>query len=156
MKDSILIQSSAIILERDLKKVIQEISQYKDERSLWATGGEINNSSGNLALHIAGAVHHFIGSVLGNNGYVRNREREFSDKNIEISVIINQLSKATEVVKEVLNKLTVEDIEREFPEKLGGNSMTIGFFLIHLISHINYHLGQINYNRRILIHQEKL
>ena len=152
MKDSILIKSSAIILERDLKKVIHEINQYEDEKSLWTIRGEIKNSSGNLALHIAGAVHHFIGSVLGNNGYIRNREREFSDKNIETSVIINQLNKAIEILKEVLNKMTDEDIEREFPEKPGGNTMTVGFFLIHFISHINYHLGQINYNRRI---QEK-
>jgi uncharacterized damage-inducible protein DinB len=154
MKDSILIKSSGIILERDLKKVIHEINQYKDDKSLWSTYGEINNSSGNLALHIAGAVHHFIGSVLGKNGYIRNREREFNDKNIEKAVIIDQLNKAIEVVIEMLGKLTDEDIEKEFPEKPGGNSMTIGFFLIHFISHINYHLGQINYNRRILFPEE--
>lgn len=150
MSTSMISSSTSLILERDLKKVTQEINAYNTEEKLWIVEGNINNSSGNLALHIAGAVHHFVGAVLGRNGYIRTRDREFSDKHIPKDEIIDQISKAIEVVKQVLEQLTEEDMEKDFPERIGGNTLSTGFFLIHLVSHINYHLGQINYHRRLL------
>jgi uncharacterized damage-inducible protein DinB len=149
MKNSILISSVKTILERDLNKAIQEINAYHQDETLWEVKGEIKNSSGNLAIHIAGAIHHFIGKVLGENGYIRDRDREFSDKNLSVSEIIARLTQAIEVVKDVLESLKEEDLDKEFPEKIGGNTLSVGFFLIHLVSHVNYHLGQINYNRRL-------
>lgn len=150
MNTSKLSLSVATIFERDLKKVIHELNQVQEEKSLWILDGSINNTAGNLALHIAGAVNHFIGAVLGKNGYIRNRAREFEEKNVPKDDIISKLNQAVNVVIEVMPRLTEADMEKEFPEKIGGNTFTIGFFLVHLVSHINYHLGQINYHRRIL------
>lgn len=138
------------ILERDLNKVINEIQLFENDKKVWVIAGSINNSAGNLALHIAGAVNHFIGKVLGNNNYVRTREKEFSEKNLPKELVIMNLKQAIETAKKVLPLISEQDMRNEFPEKLGGVTMTIEFFLIHLISHINYHLGQVNYHRRVL------
>lgn len=138
------------ILERDLNKVINEIQLFENDKKMWMIAGSINNSAGNLALHIAGAVSHFIGKVLGNNDYVRTRDKEFSEKNLPKELVIMNLKQAIETVKKVLPLISEQDMRNEFPEKLGGVTMTIEFFLIHLISHINYHLGQVNYHRRLL------
>lgn len=138
------------ILERDLNKVINEIQLFENDKKMWVIAGSINNSAGNLALHIAGAVNHFIGKVLGNNNYVRTREKEFSEKNLPKELVIMNLKQAIETAKKVLPLISEQDMRNEFPEKLGGVTMTIEFFLIHLISHINYHLGQVNYHRRVL------
>lgn len=140
----------AQILERDLNKVITELHKFQTEENIWLLEGKINNTAGNLALHIAGAIEHFIGAVLGNNGYIREREKEFSEKHVPRSEIISSISRAIETVKTVIPKLTDEDWQKDFPEKIGAQTFKTGFFLIHLISHINYHLGQINYHRRLL------
>lgn len=138
------------ILERDLGKVITELNAFQREQNIWALGGKINNTSGNLALHISGAVNHFIGAVLGNNGYQRNREKEFSDKNIPRDEVISKIHEAIATVRSVLPSIDEAEMDKEFPEKIGGQTLSKGFFLTHLISHINYHLGQINYHRRLM------
>ena len=138
------------ILERDLAKVIAELNAFQQEQNMWKLQGTINNSAGNLALHISGAVSHFIGAVLGNNGYQRNREKEFSDKNTPRDEVILKIYEAIASIKAVLPYIEEDEMQKEFPEKIGGQTLSIGFFLTHLISHINYHLGQINYHRRIV------
>lgn len=150
MEPAILASSVSNILERDLYKVISEIQAFHKEDNLWRLEGQIKNTAGNLSLHIAGVVNHFIGAVLGKNGYIRDREKEFNEKQVPKEDLIDNINEAIAAVKEVLPKLKEADMENEFPEKFSGKTFTIGFFLIYLVSHINYHLGQINYHRRII------
>lgn len=103
-----------------------------------------------MCLHICGNLKHFIGEILGKTGYVRNRDSEFSDKNISKEKLIENIDETISVVKNTLEKMTEKDFEKNYPENVIMNEMTTGFFLIHLHSHLNYHLGQINYHRRLL------
>lgn len=150
MEKQSIVSSISDILIRDLRKTIDEVSAYQNHDILWIKEGSINNSAGNLALHIAGAVHHFIGAVLGSNGFVRDRDKEFSATSTTTEEIILQLNNAKKIVQEVLHSTDDEDLFKEFPAKIMGNTMRTDYFLIHLVSHVNYHLGQINYHRRIL------
>jgi uncharacterized damage-inducible protein DinB len=150
MEKSLITQSVAKILDRDLNKVIQELESYQQEGNLWHLAGMINNTGGNLALHISGAINHFIGAVLGKNGYVRKRDEEFSQKNTSRVEVVRQVKLAIHTLHQVLPGVSNAELEKEFPETLGGVTMTTGHFLIHLVSHISYHLGQINYHRRLL------
>ena len=72
------------LFQRDLEKLKTEISSYKDEKKIWVISGEVKNSAGNLCLHLCGNLQHFIGAVLGNSGYVRNRDAEFTRKNVPV------------------------------------------------------------------------
>ena len=145
-----LISELSEIFDRDLNKLKNEISYYKDEKNLWHVEESISNSAGNLCLHILGNLNYFIGSVLGNTGYMRHRESEFSVKNISREKLISDLDKAIEMLKQTIGKLTLEDLEKIYPINVFQKEMATRFFLIHLIAHLNYHLGQINYHRRLL------
>ena len=138
------------IFDRDLNKLIAEINLYKDEGSLWITKEGISNSAGNLCLHLMGNLNHFIGAILGNNGYIREREKEFSLKNIPRKDLIQSIENTNMVVKESLSKLTAADFEKFFPLEVFGKPLTTGFMLLHLTTHLTYHSGQINYHRRLL------
>ncbi|KAA0129891.1 DinB family protein [Chryseobacterium sp. SN22] len=138
---------------RDLTKLRTEIEAYQNEETIWKTDKNISNSAGNLALHLVGNLSHFVGAVLGNSGYVRNRDLEFSLKNIPRTELIQQIEKTTETVTITLENLSAEDLEKEFPGEPLGFTMTTGYFLIHLFGHLGYHLGQINYHRRMLDEQ---
>lgn len=143
-------ESLVEIFERDLNKLRDEINSYENDESLWNVSGEISNSGGNLCLHLIGNINHFIGAVLGKNGYSRNRDSEFSSKNVSREDLIKNIEGTIEIVKNSLNKLSNEDFEKDFPvEKHGANAKT-DFMLLHLLTHFNYHLGQINYHRRLL------
>lgn len=138
------------IFERDLNKLKDEISFYKDEKSLWINKNEISNSAGNLCLHLLGNLNHFIGTALGKTGYVRNRENEFAAKNISREELVIEIEKTILVVTKTLNNLSSEDFEKDFPVQKHGEIVKTDFMLLHLLTHFNYHLGQINYHRRLI------
>ncbi len=135
---------------RDLNKLKEEISAFRNEKDLWHTQGDVKNSPGNLALHLTGNLKHFIGAQLGNTAYVRNRDKEFSDKNIPREEIITGIDEAMEVVNTVLSNLTDEDLQKEYPILFLGKQYSTVEILFILYGHLNYHLGQINYQRRLL------
>ena len=138
------------IFNRDLDKLISQLQWFENEEELWILKKDISNSPGNLYLHIAGNLQHFIGSVLGNTEYIRDREYEFSAKNIPKKELIQQLEETKLVVTQTLKLLGDNRLKEDYPINVFKEVSSVGFFLIHLSTHLNYHLGQINYFRRLL------
>lgn len=140
----------AQIFERDLNKLKEEISLYADESTMWQVADGISNSAGNLCLHLLGNLNHFIGATLGKTGYVRNREAEFTQKNIGRTELLRQIDETKAVVVNTIKSLSAEDIQTLFPIEIMGKQSSVGYILIHLATHLSYHLGQINYHRRLI------
>lgn len=138
------------IFERDLEKLKEEILQYKNVNNLWVVEKEISNSAGNLCLHLIGNLHHFIGAILGETGYIRKREEEFVSKGIPLYDLIKQIDQTKAVVHQTLSALEENDLLGNFPIEKHGQVVTMQFMLLHLLTHFNYHLGQINYHRRLI------
>jgi hypothetical protein len=145
-----LIKVLSELYERDLLKLKQEIEQYSDEADLWKTSDGISNSAGNLSLHLIGNLQHFFGATLGDTGYVRDRDGEFANKNISREQILTDIDTTRNVVRSTLAKLTESDLAKNYPLEVSGQTVTTEYFIVHLASHFNYHLGQINYHRRML------
>lgn len=137
------------LFRRDLEKLKLEISQYQHEQNLWKTDGNITNSAGNLCLHLVGNLNHFIGTILGGTSYVRQRDREFSDKNVPRQELIRIVEETITTVEQSLSKASGQ-LQEPYPVEVFGYPMTTEYFLIHLAMHLDYHLGQINYHRRLL------
>ena len=135
---------------RDLNKLKEEIQLYKNENDLWKVESEIQNSAGTLALHLIGNLKHFIGAQIGFTGYVRNRDREFSDRNISREKLVFEVEEAISIVKTVLPTIKDEDFSKEFPVEMYGAKRNTGYIILSLSTHFCYHLGQINYHRRLL------
>lgn len=135
---------------RDLNKLKQELLLYKDEASLWKIDHDIKNSGGNLCLHIIGNLKTFIGDGLGKSGYIRDRAFEFAGKNVERALLTQQIDETIEAVNIGLSTLNDAQLTEDFPIQIWETKTQMGFTLIHLHSHLTYHLGQLNYHRRIL------
>ncbi len=147
---NIFINSIIKIIERDLTVLEKEISLYPNESSLWMTKGEIKNSAGNLCLHLCGNLQHYIGAILGNTNYIRNRENEFNAKGINKQGLIAEILQTKNAVVATLASVSPESLDQPYPEEVFKVPMTTTYFLIHLTAHLGYHLGQINYHRRLL------
>jgi uncharacterized damage-inducible protein DinB len=145
-----MIQSLKSLYNRDLNKLKVEIESYVNEQSIWKTDQNISNSAGNLCLHLVGNLNTYIGSELGKTGYIRHRDLEFSLKNIPRTELIEKVESTIKMIDSTFDKLSGNDLDKEYPTEALGYKMTTGYFLIHLLSHLNYHLGQINYHRRLL------
>ncbi len=143
------------IFDRDIKKLIKEMRLFKNESDLWETRGKISNSPGNLACHIVGNLNHFIGHALGKTDYKRDRPLEFSIKNVPVDQIVKGLEAANAMVKDVLSNLDDETLNGIFPLKVfSDKDLPTMLFLVHLTTHLSYHLGQVNYYRRGIVEEK--
>jgi hypothetical protein len=140
----------ADLYERDISKLVEEISQYKNEENLWKTHGSVRNSTGNLALHIIGGLNHFIGTILLHTGYVRDRDQEFTKKGVTRSMLTAQLEELIPMVRHAVSQLTPGQMESPYPKFFDKENATNSYVLTQLLLHLNYHLGQVNYLRRVL------
>jgi hypothetical protein len=138
------------LYKRDIRKLIEEINSFQTEENLWKTHGSIKNSSGNLALHIIGGLNYLIGATLFNTGYIRDRDREFTDKGIDRNLIIKQLEELIPMIEETLNQLGSDKMYAAYPRFFDKEGATNSYVLTQLLLHLNYHLGQVNYLRRAL------
>lgn len=138
------------LFQRDLNKIIEEINMYKEESNLWKVEGAITNSAGRLCIHLIGNLNHFIGAVLGNSGYIRQRDLEFSIKDVPKLELIAQIKNTIVVIENTLKSLTASDLQSAYKLQVFNEVMTTEYFLVHLNTHLSYHLGQINYHRRII------
>ncbi len=138
------------IFDRDLNKLKIEISSYENESSLWLIKKDIKNSGGNICLHLIGNLKQFIGNILGKFDYIRDRDFEFGKKDIPKKDLVHEIEETKEIVLTSLRNLDESDFGKIFPINVFNKEMTTGFFLINLVAHLNYHLGQINYHRRII------
>jgi uncharacterized damage-inducible protein DinB len=145
-----LIQTLKALFERDLKKLKQEIELYQDEKKIWIIDKNIANSAGNLCLHLIGNLNAFIGAELGKTGYIRNRELEFSQKDVPRIELVKKIEDTVIVVDNALDNINSEELNEEYPILVFKEKMTTEYFLVHLAGHLSYHLGQVNYHRRLL------
>ena len=150
MKIIMLLDVLKKVFKRDLNKLKTEIKLYSNETNLWLIDKSITNSAGNLCLHLVGNLNAYIGAELGQSGYIRQRDLEFSLKDVPRTKLLNQIDKTISMVEKVLSELATNDLEKEYPLIVFKEPMTTEYFLVHLTTHFSYHLGQINYHRRLL------
>jgi hypothetical protein len=136
------------VLQKDIEAVRNEMRAYSREEDLWVCPPGITNSGGTLVLHITGNLRHFIGAVLGGIAYARDREAEFTDLHIPLVDLETRIDFAAKAVAEVLDGMNADRLTQEYPLDIDGARMPTGMFLLRLVSHLAYHLGQINYHRR--------
>jgi hypothetical protein len=138
------------IYTRDLDKLKAEINLYPSESSMWHVIDGTTNSGGNLCLHLIGNINTFIGKDLGDTAYVRDRPLEFSAKDVPRKELLAKIDATIAVVSTTLDGLADKDLTIDFPYIVFENKTSIEFMLIHLCAHLSYHLGQINYHRRMV------
>ena len=145
-----LIENLTSLFSRDLDRLKAEIELYKVEENIWKVEEQIQNSAGNLCLHLVGNLNTYIGKELGGTVYVRNREAEFSLKNISRTELIQQIDNTIGVVSATLHAINGKNLENDYPLLVFETKVSTQYFLAHLAMHLSYHLGQVNYHRRLL------
>ncbi len=138
------------LYDRDLKNLKREIESYRSDSQIWKVSEGINNSGGNIFLHLMGNLNTFFGAVYGNTGYIRDRPSEFSSKDIPREKLLQMLDEIHPIVLSVLEKFPIEKLTDIYPIKIFEEEKTNGYIFIHLETHLAYHLGQVNYHRRLL------
>ena len=148
-----LVAAVAAILDRDLQALAREVAAYPDELTLWHTPPGITNSGGTLAVHLAGNIRHYFGARLGGTGYVRDRPAEFAARDVPRATILAQIEEARAALRAAAARVTEEQLGEDYPEVIAGVRVATEEFLVHLVAHFGYHLGQVDYHRRVVTRQ---
>ena len=88
---------------------------------------------------------------MGKSDYKRERHTEFNSINVPREEIVHGLELALNDVVSSLENMDEAELEKIFPINVLGYEMTTAYFISHLYGHLNYHLGQINYHRRLMV-----
>ena len=139
----------AALYSRDLARLVQELEAFPDSSALWQTAPGVTNAAGTLALHLEGNLREYVGRQLGHLEYTRDRPLEFSQRGVEKVDLIARIESVRALIPRVIEGLPEEALAATYPEQVLGVPMSTRQFLIHLAGHLNYHLGQINYLRRM-------
>lgn len=140
----------AALFKRDLSRLIQELEAFDSDSQLWEKTEGVSNSAGNLALHLEGNLREYVGRQLGSISYQRQREQEFSASDVSRTELVRRLGEVRDTVAPVIANLSDQRLKEPFPEQVTGREWTIQQFIFHLLAHLNYHLGQVDYLRRFL------
>ena len=136
----------ASFYERDIRKLVEEVNMFGNEADLWRTRGTVKNSAGNLVLHIIGGLNHLIGATLAQSGYIRDRDSEFTSKNVERKALVAGLEELIPMINHTLIQVDPDD---DYPIFFDDAKRSNSYVLTQLLLHLNYHLGQVNYLRRM-------
>lgn len=140
---------------RELAALRREIEAYPGEDLIWSLPSGAPNSAGTLALHLAGNLQHYVGALLGDTGYVRDREAEFASRDVSRRDLLRQIDAAERAVRSVLPSLPEDALEDPFPEPMRGVTVSTRQALLQVATHLAYHLGQVDYHRRLLTEDGK-
>jgi uncharacterized damage-inducible protein DinB len=138
------------IMIRELRGMKNELLAYQDEGDIRRSVPGLPNTAGTIALHVAGNLQHFVGAQLGKSGYVRDRDAEFGRREVSVAEIVDELDKTIAALDATFARLEEKAMDRPFPQEIAGVRPTVGEFLVHLVAHLAYHLGQIDYHRRCI------
>jgi uncharacterized damage-inducible protein DinB len=140
----------AAVINRELKTIERELNAYQNDEQVWALPAGLPNSGGTLALHAAGNLRHFIGTVLGGGSYVRDRDAEFSRRGVSRAELIDELQQAERAVLDTLMSIDPVKLSEPFPIPVANRRLNTGEFLTHLATHLAYHAGQLDFHRRVV------
>ena len=138
------------LLVRDLEALGRELELFPADAGVWQTLPGTTNSAGTLVLHVCGGLRHFVGAVLGQTGYVRDRDAEFSQRGLPRAALLAEIGRTADVIRQVVPGLPPEVLEAPYPLPINGITLSTRRFLIHLATHAAFHLGQAGYLRRAL------
>ena len=138
------------LLVRELEGFRREIALFPDDESIWRVTPGVTNSAANLALHVAGNLQHFVGTCLAGGAYVRHRDAEFSTRGATRAEVDRQLQAAVDAVATGLDGLDDASLQRPMSGAPNRMVARTDMFLLHLVAHTAFHLGQAGYIRRVV------
>lgn len=137
------------LYRREIEKLRNEILSFEADEQLWKHY-EGNTSAGNLCLYITGNLQHYIGSLIGDSGYIRNKEAEMKAKNLSRERLIEEIDNTRDVVINTLEEVSKTDLQKIFQTTEFEEPVTTEYYLIHLLRTVSFCLGQIRFHHQLV------
>ena len=114
----------------------------------WIPGRDMNSIAVLLA-HITGSERYWIGDIAVQESSNRNRDAEFRVHGVEVDAFRKRLADNLEYARNVLEKMSIEDLESARLSPNNEREYTVAWALLHALEHATSHLGQIQITRQL-------
>jgi hypothetical protein len=140
---------NALIAElEELHDSVRQVATGLTDAELWTRPLEPGNSIGHLVLHLTGNLNYYVGAQLGGSGYVRDRDREFTEAALPPrATLLANFDAAAATFRRVVGGLSAEQLAGSHPEPRLSPLLK---GLVHLVSHFALHRGQMSYLARLV------
>jgi hypothetical protein len=132
---------------RDFVRRVHALSEKLSEEQFWSKPYPYGNSFGHLTLHLIGNLNYYIGTEIAHTGYIRDREREFTEASPPPKEeVLGRLAEAVDLVVATLEAQTAETWSNEY-SAVGAADRVGDRFSIFLscAAHFHHHIGQMIY-----------
>lgn len=143
-----LLRTSVVQQMEALHAGLMEQAAPLSNEQFWTKPLEPGNSFGHLVLHLTGNLKHFAGALLLKTGYVRDRDREFTEQNPPPKeAALAALAEAVAQFTQATMGATADSLTHPHPEARFGTVLSA---LLTLLTHFAVHRGQLSYIRRLV------
>ncbi len=143
-----LTKQAIISALEQLRDQVRSLAEPLSEAQFWTKPLEPGNSVGHLVLHLTGNLSHFVGAQVGGTGYVRDREREFTEAQPPSKAeALARLDAAVATFRRVVEGLSAERLAAPHPEQRFGSVLSA---LVFVTTHFALHRGQMSYIVRLV------
>jgi hypothetical protein len=137
------------LYKRELEKLKLEILSYESDELLWKQF-EGTVPAGNICLYLTGNLQHYIGNIVGDSGYIRNKEAEMKARNLSRERLTEEIDATRNTVVNTLEEVSKTDLQKIFPTNEFEEPVTTEYYLIHLLKNFSFYFGQIKYHHQLV------
>jgi uncharacterized damage-inducible protein DinB len=121
------------------------------KEQFWRKPYPYGNSIGHLVLHMTGNLSYYIGARVAETGYVRNRDREFTEKQPPSKEeALWAFDRTIAMVVATIRKQTAEDWGKTYTAEREPEAKDRFQIFVRCAGHAYHHVGQIVYLSREL------
>ena len=124
---------------------VRELAAPLTEKQFWTKPYNYGNSFGHLVLHLTGNLNYYIGAQIAKTGYVRDREREFTEPNPPSKEeALKGLDASVAIVIETVRAQSSEDWSKPY-SAVNTNCKIRLDIILQCAAHMQHHIGQMIY-----------
>ena len=136
----------------ELAAKVNELSAPLSDEQFWTKPFAFGNSFGHLVLHLTGNLNYYIGAEIAGTGYVRDRDREFTEAARPTKKeVMRRFDDAVAIVLRTARAQMEADWAKAYTamrEEDVDNRFNI---FLRCASHLHHHVGQMVYLQKELV-----
>lgn len=130
---------------KDYAERVGALSDGLSDEQFWTKPYAYGNSFGHLVLHLTGNLNYYVGAQIAGTGYVRDREREFTETaKLPKDDVLRDFEEAIAMVVSTLEAQTAESWSVPCAVANAEHRVRFGI-LLHCAAHLHHHVGQMIY-----------
>jgi hypothetical protein len=125
---------------------VRELAAPLTQEQFWQKPFPFGNSFGHLVLHLTGNLNYYVGTRIAGTGYVRDRDREFTEtRHLPKEETLQRFEETIAMVLRTVRAQSDEDWATSYSAERAGEVGSRFHMVLKCAAHLDHHVGQMVY-----------